>query len=141
MKIRSWLGLVGGVLILLSSAAHSILGWSGIHGQLLAAGVGTDLVDGLRIGWQFGGIAMVAFGVIAILTCVARLRGRAAPAIPLVVIGIAYSLFGGWASWASHGDPFLSLVFLLPGVLLVASGLPAGRTRIPSPTLAAPAAD
>jgi hypothetical protein len=125
MVIRSLLGLSAGMLILLSTFAHSILGWKGIREQLLAAQVPHDLVSGLRIGWQFGGAAMLAFAVIVLTVCVRRLRGEAPSTLPLMVIGLAYVLFGGWAIWASHGQVFFSFVFVLPGALLVASSLPA----------------
>jgi len=78
----------------------------------------SDLITGLRIGWMFGGAAMVALGVIVIATFAARLRGARPPLLPVVVVAIVYLAFGAWSIAASGGDLFFLGVFVVPGALL-----------------------
>ena len=117
---RAGLGLVAGVMLVLSSAAHSVLGWKAIGGELAAAGVPADLTFGLKAGWQFGGASMLAFGIICISMFAMRLRRRSVPSFPAFVIGGVYLVFGAWALAASQFDPFF-LIFIVPAILLVAA--------------------
>jgi hypothetical protein len=96
-KARAVLGLIAGMLLLLSSAAHMLLGWPGIRDQLFAAHAPKDLIAGLHVGWQFGGAAMIAFAGIVLWTFLQRLRGISAGRLPTAVIAAMYILFGG--SW------------------------------------------
>ena len=64
-RVRNILSLNAAILIILSSTAHSLLGWKALGAQLTAAGAPADLIGGLRIGWQFGGAAMLTFGFAA----------------------------------------------------------------------------
>lgn len=116
-KSRNVFGLVAAVILVLSSAAHSILGWKGLREQLAAAHVPPDLERGVQIGWQFGGVAMLAFGLITFAIFLGRLRGELVPAFPALVIGITYLAFGAWALAATK-EPFFT-IFLVPGALLV----------------------
>ncbi|HET9039498.1 MAG TPA: hypothetical protein VFN40_04985, partial [Gemmatimonadales bacterium] len=61
---RLMLGLITGVLLLVSSAAHSLLGWPQFRHGLTEAHAPADLIVGLSLGWQFAGLAMLVFGVI-----------------------------------------------------------------------------
>ena len=115
-------GLTAGILVLLSSAAHSLLGWKQLSGELAKTNAPADLVRGLAIGWHFGGAAMVAFGIIAVTLCGGALRGRAVSAFPLKVIGGVYLLFGVAALVASGGEPFFA-IFIVPGLLLLWGGM------------------
>ena len=117
-RARLILGVVAGVMLLASSAAHSTLGWQSLSEGLANTNVSSDLQTGLRIGWMFGGAAMVVLGVIAISTFVGRLRGANPPLLPIAVIAIVYMAFGAWAIAASGGDLFFLGVFVVPGALL-----------------------
>jgi hypothetical protein len=120
-RLRAGLGIVAGVLLLLSSAAHSFLGWAGLGKELVAAGVPPGLVFGVKVGWQFGGACMLAFAVIVLATFVGRLRGCSTSAVPALVIGVTELAFGIWALVASDFQPFF-LVFIVPGILLLSAG-------------------
>jgi hypothetical protein len=120
MNVRAGLGLVAGVILLLSAAAHSYLGWRVLRARLLDTAAPPDLVTGLGLGWHFAGLAMLVFGVNVIMLFVQVLKGRAVSRRPALVIGAAYVLFGGWAFAATQGDPFF-MIFITPGVLLVAA--------------------
>lgn len=114
---RAVLGLVAGAILVLSSAAHSLLGWPQLRTKLVAANTPTDLVQGLAVGWHFGGAAMLAFGCIAIALFVKRLRGQTVSPFPALIIAILYIGFGVGALSVSNLDPFF-LIFIVPGVLL-----------------------
>ena len=123
MKIKSGLGLIAGAFLILSAGAHSILGWKAMSEQLAQTNAPPDLVQGLHIGWMFGGPVMLVFGILCIATFLRRFRGEAAPTLAPVLISIAYIAFAAWAAIVTGGDPFL-MVFLVPGVLLAIASIP-----------------
>ena len=116
-RARLVLGVVAGLMLLASSAAHSILGWKSLAEQLANTNVSSDLLTALRIGWMFGGAAMVILGFIAVTTFIDRLRGGKAPLSHVIAIAVVYMAFGAWAIAAS-GDLFFLGVFVVPGALL-----------------------
>jgi hypothetical protein len=116
-RVRSILGLIGGVFLVLSSAAHSILGWKQLSSELAATNATADLVLGIRLGWQFGGIIMLALGSMLIVLFLTRLRGSNTPTFPAGIVSVAYLIFGIWALIISSFD-FFFMVFIVPGVLL-----------------------
>jgi hypothetical protein len=126
MRARAILGLVAGAMLILSSAAHSVLGWKGLGGELAAAQVPPDLLLGVKIGWQFGGVAMLVLGVVVVAQATRRLRGQVVWTLPEIVIAAAYLGFGTWALVASDFNPFFA-VFIVPGALLALSALPRRR--------------
>ena len=115
--------MLAGVVIVLSAGAHSFLGWPSIAGRLSATNTPADLVRGLRIGWQFGGVAMLAFGAIVLMTFAPKGGPRSTRSAML--IGVLYVAFGAWAL-ASTRDPFF-FIFLVPGVLLVTASFASAR--------------
>ncbi len=119
-KVRNVLGLLAALILLLSACAHSFLGWPSLRSQLEATHAPADLVQGLRIGWQFGGVAMVLFAIIMIVVFVPRLRGENVSPFPALAIGIAYLAFAVWA-FALTKNPFFS-VFFVPAVLSIIAG-------------------
>ena len=121
-KSRDALGLLAGVMLVVSSGAHSILGWRGLRGELADAKVPADLMLGLQIGWQFGGAAMLMLGVVLFVTFGQRLRGTNTPLLLAKAVAVTYLVFGAWALRASGGDPFF-LVFLIPGAFLAMASL------------------
>ena len=127
---RFVLGIVAAALMVVSAAAHTFLGGKQIRAALGATAVPTDLTKAIGIGWTFGGVAMLAFGTIAIANLVARRNDPAASVAPLAITGAAYILFGLGALIVTGFDPFF-LIFVVPGVLLAAALSPRrgpGRT-------------
>ena len=116
-RARATLGLISGVILLLSSAAHSLLGWKQLRSELESARIPSDLVFSVAIGWHFGGVAMLAFGCLVIWLFVKRLKGVTTPSFPALVVALAYLAFGTWAFILSKLNPFF-FVFIVPGVLL-----------------------
>jgi hypothetical protein len=125
-RLRNVLGLIASLILFLSAGAHSFLGWKSLRPRIEAFGVPADLVTGLRIGWQFGGAAMLVFGIICGVIFVHRLRGDFVPSLPAMVIGVVYALYGVWALNLS-GEGFFA-IFIVPGVLLVLASWPMRQT-------------
>jgi hypothetical protein len=120
-RVRVVIGLVGSVLMLVSSIPHSVLGWPVQRQVLQQSGVPSDAILGLAVGWYFGGLAIAVFGLIASLSFVQVLRGHAPHMRATSIIGFAYTAFGVWA-WLATGEPF-ALVFIVPGVLVLIGSL------------------
>ena len=122
-KARAVIGALAGVLLLASSAAHSLLGWKGIRGGLERANVPPELVHGVGLGWHFGGLAMLVFGSIVLMLFSETLQGRRVSLRPALLISVGYLLFGTWAAASSGFDP-LFLLFVVPGLLLLFAAWP-----------------
>ena len=121
-QFQNVLGLLAGAVLALSSAAHSVLGWKQMQSSLAATNAPADLVQGLRIGWLFGGVAILTFGCIALAVFASRLRGRAVSLLPTALVALAYLWFGAWALVTS-GNPFF-YIFIVPGAMLAVASLP-----------------
>lgn len=117
---RALAGIIAGTMLLLSSAAHSVFGWAQLRQALEGARVPEELIQGVGVGWHFGGAAMLAFGVIVVWQFVGHLRGRPKPLLPSRVIAGVYLLFGIGAMVLTGFNPFF-LVFIIPGLLLAAA--------------------
>lgn len=124
-RIRIVMGLLAGSLVVLSSAAHSLLGWKQLRLALDETHAPPSLVTGLSIGWHFAGVAMFAFGCIVLATFTDALRRRPVSLRPVGFIALVYLLFGVWALRVSNLDPFF-LVFIVPGSMLAAASWRAG---------------
>ncbi|MGZ8377883.1 MAG: hypothetical protein ACXWZS_09960 [Gemmatirosa sp.] len=132
-RLRSILGLVAGVVLVVSSAMHSLMGWPGLNAALVAADTPADLIAGLRIGWHFGGAMILTFGLVSLWSFAGRLRGRAVSTGAVQAFAAAYTLFGVYALLTGDMNPFF-LIFVVPGVLLlVASGAAAPTASTPAP--------
>jgi len=118
--------LAAGLLIFLSSLAHSFLGWPEIRPGLVAAGLPDDLVGALAVGWHFGGVAMAALAIIVLLAWRRARRGDAAGLEAVGVVAAAYIVFGAAAFVLRSFAPFF-LVFIAPGVALAACAWGGGR--------------
>jgi hypothetical protein len=125
-RLRVVLGIVAGVILVGSSAAHSLLGWKQLGAALASAGAAPDLITGLGIGWHFAGVAMLTLGVI-VIRLFADLRRRHVSLWPGLIIAVVYLAFGAWALAVSDMNPFF-LIFIVPGLLLLLAswGRPAG---------------
>jgi len=122
-RLRLVLGFVGGTLLLLSSALHSILGWKATSAELAKTNVPPDLRQGLELGWHFGGALTLAVGCIVILSFVGLAKGQPVSLRPVTVIALVYLGFGGWVLAVTNGDPF-AFMFIVPGLILLAASWP-----------------
>lgn len=113
-------GLVAGVVILLSAAAHARSGWDTyaalVRDPETAANVERDVVGGLYAGWIWGSFAMAAFGCIVLRQAWCGWRRRAVDRAVVAAISLAFGGFGTWA-YALRGQPHF-LAFLVTGGLV-----------------------
>lgn len=116
-KLRNFVGLFAGLMLVLSCGAHTIMGWDMMRSQLSKTNAGPELVKGLMVGWMFGGMAMLAMGAITVLIFGARIRGQAVSMEPVRVISVGYVVFALWVGLTYDFDPFF-LMFLAPAVLV-----------------------
>lgn len=135
-RVRIVLGLIAGAILVLSSAAHSILGWKSLQARLVAAQAPPDLIQGLAIGWHFAGAAMLAFGLIVISLFARRLRGQAVSPLPALIIAILY-VVSGVLSLVITANPFF-FIFIVPGLMLALAAWPSApppqqRRRVAMP--------
>ncbi len=115
--IRLVLGFVAGITFILSSAAHSLLGWRRLSEALVAARAPRELIAGLAIGWHFAGSSMLVFGCTVLWLFSARRRRRDLSLRPAQLIAVLYIVFGSWAFVISDMQPFF-LIFIVPGMML-----------------------
>jgi hypothetical protein len=116
-KARDILGAITGIILLLSSGAHSFLGWKSMREQLVATNAPEDLITGLGIGWNFAGLAIFIFGCILLGVFIPRIRGRLVPLWPARLIGIAYTI-AGLVAYKMSGSNFFMTIFVVPGILI-----------------------
>jgi hypothetical protein len=122
------LAILAAVILVLSSATHSLLGWPALRARLADANVPAELVSGLAMGWHFAGLAMLVLGILVLWLLAAARRGVVDIVLPLQIIGGAYELFTIGCFAILGWDPFL-LTFFVPGTLL--SGAAALMRRQP----------
>ena len=116
-KARNILGAITGIILILSSGAHSFLGWRAMRAALVDTNAPDELITGLAIGWNFAGLSIFLFGCILLGVFVPRIRGRMTPLWPARLIGIAYTIAGLVAYKVSSMNFFMT-VFVVPGVLI-----------------------
>ena len=115
------LAVIAAVILVLSSGAHSLLGWPALRARLAEANVPADLIGGLAMGWHFAGLAMLVLGMLVFWLLATSRRSAVSVALPLQIIGGAYELFAIGCFALLGWDPFL-LTFLVPGTLLSGAG-------------------
>lgn len=120
-RLRTILVVAAGLVLIASSAAHSLLGWPPLLARLTAENAPLDLISGLAMGWHFAGLAMLTLGLLAIWLASVAQRSVGVR-VPVGLIGVAYVGFAAVTA-AAFGFDFIEIVFLTPGVLLTAAAL------------------
>jgi hypothetical protein len=128
--MRSILLMVAGVFMMLSALAHTVLGWSLMRRELIGAGAGDELIEGLGAGWHFGGAAMAAFGLIVLNAGLRLRRLDGSGVVSARVIGACYVMFGLLFFFLRHFNVHF-LLFVGTGVLTLA---PVLTSRFDAPT-------
>ena len=122
-RARLVLVLMSGILFLLSSVAHSVMGWPNLAMQLDLAGAPDELVRGLAVGWNFGGVMMALIGLLAVKAARDAHRSRPVDRTSLVILGLTYAMFGVGAAPFLQSAVFAA-VFVVPGALLAIGAWP-----------------
>ncbi len=120
-RFRTVLVVAAGLVLIASSAVHSLLGWPQLLMRLTAEHVPLDLISGLAMGWHFAGVAMLTLGLLTLWLASVAQRSISVR-VPVGLIGVAYVAFAAAAA-AALGFDFIQVVFLAPGVLLTAAAL------------------
>lgn len=124
MKIRAVAGIVGGLLLLLSSAAHAFLGWPAVSAAIKTTNATAELTTDLMVGWMFGSVAMLTFGLIVLLFGLRLWRGCEADRRPVMVIAACYFGFGLAAFAWTHYDPHFVGFMVIGAIVAVAASTP-----------------
>lgn len=114
MKVRSWVLVVTGGLLLLASVAH-LFGWAQFTDALAA--LDATATAGLRVGWIWGSFAFAAYGLIVVGAAVGWRRHGRDPRWVAGPVALAFVLFGLWALFYRGFNPHF-LVFIAIGVLV-----------------------
>jgi len=134
MRVRGGIVMVAGALMLLSAVAHGGLGWPSLRPSLESAGVPGDVTDALAIGWYWGSAAMVAFGVITLVSGWKLWRGDAGLVPALLAVAACYVIFGAVTFVRADFNPHF-LLFVATGVQAgVPVLIPRSAAGVPSPS-------
>ena len=128
--MRTWMLWIGGILLVACSGAHAFAGWPAQHQLLLQGGNDADLIHGLAIGWYFGSLAMLAFGVVVLRDARALGRDPAHVTGAAAIVGIAYAAFGLWALFYKGFNPHF-IGFIVIGLLIAIPALLGREPRRP----------
>jgi hypothetical protein len=115
-KARTLIGVAGGALLLASGLAHAFLGWPAMAAALAAVEASEDLSGALAVGWYFGSMAMLVFGMIVLGIAI-----RKADPCAVRFIAIGYLVFG-LAAWLARDLNPHFLLFIATGVVLAVFG-------------------
>jgi hypothetical protein len=121
-RLRAMVLLLAGLLLSAGSAVHAFLAWPHLRGDLVRDHASPGLVGALSLGWHFGSVAMLAFGLVVLSAGIAVWRGDRVSTSPLWIIAVACIAFG-LAGFSLYGHSPHLLGFALLGAL-VASGTP-----------------
>jgi hypothetical protein len=122
-KLRTALGLLGGILIIAAGFIHSPMGWPEMLKTFAKTNTPADVLQGLAISWHFTGLSMITFGAIISALFLARFRGRPAATGAPLALACVYLAFGIWVMAFVAANAFFFVIFILPP-LLVLAGLP-----------------
>lgn len=122
---RLFSGYAAGTIMILSGLVHSALGWPALVTTLSSAQVSAPIAAGLAVPWHFAGLAMVTFGIVAIVELSTAARAHGASLRGVRIIGGAYVAFAVAGAALIKVDPTF-LIFLVPGLLLLLASAPGG---------------
>lgn len=126
MRVRTGVGIAASLFLIVSSAAHGMLGWPAMMRELAKTDTPPELTRGLEVGWLFGSVCMVTFGVLLTRLFARRWRRLHEDPAPVYIIALGYLAFGLWALQKTDFDPFYA-VFIVPALLLLFAAT--GRDR------------
>ena len=120
-RMRRPIGVAAGALLIFSAFAHGVIGWPAMAEALDDEAVAYELVGALAVGWLFGTMAMVVFGLIVL-----QIALRDGDPCPVRFVALGYLVFG-LAAWLARDLEPHFLIFVATGVLLALFGFSRSR--------------
>jgi O-antigen/teichoic acid export membrane protein len=125
--MRNIVVITAGILMLLASVAHGLLGWPALRAELVNEHASPELISGLAAGWLWGSACMLTFGAIVTISGVQMRRGNNSGALAARAIALCFLAFGLLAFVLEGFDPHF-LIFVVLGLLAAASFLRRSRS-------------
>ena len=120
--MRNIVVIVAGILMVLASLAHGLLGWPAVRAELVNEHANPELISGLAAGWLWGSACMLTFGAIVTISGIQMRRGSNSGTLAVRAIAVCFLGFGLLAFALEGFDPHF-LIFVLLGLLAAASFL------------------
>lgn len=121
-KVYQVLGVLGGILLLLSGLAHSAIGWAKLRQVLAPTNIPVDVSAGLAVPWHLAGMGMIFGGILGILTFTLLRNAKTEMFIVQTILAVCYIGFGIWGLAFVKLDPGFA-IFMLPGILILVGAL------------------
>ncbi len=129
--MRNIVVIVAGILMVLASLAHGLLGWPAVRAELVNEHANPELINGLAAGWLWGSACMLTFGAIVTISGVQMRRGSNSGTLAVRAIAVCFLVFGVLAFVLEGFAPHF-LIFVVLGFLAAASFLSPSRARVSS---------
>lgn len=112
--------LAAAAILILGAGGHAVYGWSVVREFAGYAPSDAGLVSVLGAGWQLGSVSLLAFGLVALTTGLARWRGRPVASPPITIVAGTLAGFGAGALLlGSRQFAHFYLGYILIAVLLI----------------------
>jgi hypothetical protein len=118
--MRSWLLIVGGLLLVATGLAHALAAWPPLRRSLESYECPGELIGAVAAGWTFGSVALLTFGFLVACDGWRLRRGQRVVVASSSTIGAAVLTFGVMAWMMVDLRPHY-LTFVALGLLV---GLP-----------------
>jgi len=118
--MRTWLLIVGGVLLVAGACLHAFVGWPPLRGALESHGCTPGLIGAVGASWTFGSVAMLTFGFLVLCDGMRLRRGAVVSVASAPAVAAAYVCFGAVAWLLRELNPQF-LIFVAAGLVI---GLP-----------------
>jgi len=120
--------LLAGTLLVVSACAHAVMGWWFVHNITATQPPNTGLAGVLGAGWQLGSVSLFAFGLLVLVSGLARRRGEyAAPATIWIIAAVLAGYGAGALLLGDHKFALIYFGYLVLAVLLVLGAGPIVR--------------
>lgn len=125
--MRNIVVIVAGILMVLASLAHGLLGWPAVRAELVNERASPDLISGLAAGWLWGSACMLTSGAIVASSGIQMRRCSNSGTLAVRAISVCFLVFGALA-FVLQGFERHFLIFVLMGLLAAASFLRRSRS-------------
>ena len=92
--MRSWLLIVGGMLLIATGIAHALAAWPPLRRSLESYACPGELIGAVAAGWTFGSVAMITFGFLVLCDGWRLRSGNRVAIASASTVGAAFLAFG-----------------------------------------------